>query len=96
VARPWDRKFLGYTFCVSKAKDAAVKRRIADKTLETTKDRVRPRVFRELCARGVPRNAATSAAAHAQRWWRTARHPALNLALPPREFDRLGLPRLAT
>jgi hypothetical protein len=55
-----------------------------------------PRVFRELCARGVPRNAAASAAAHAQRWWRTARHPALNLALPPREFDRLGLPRLAT
>jgi hypothetical protein len=156
VARPWDRKFLGYTFWVSKAKGAAVKRRIADKTLETTKDRVRqitsrtrgrslvsviaelrsyltgwkeyfrltemptalrkldewirrrlrmvqlkqwntgPRVFRELCARGVPRNAAASAAAHAQRRWRTARHPALNLALPPREFDRLGLPRLAT
>jgi RNA-directed DNA polymerase len=154
VARPWNRKFLGYTFWVSK--DAAIRRRIADKTLETMKDRVRqitsrtrgrslasviadlrgylpgwkeyfrltempstlrdldawirrrlrmvqlkqwktgPCVFRELCARGVPRNAAASAAAHAQRWWRTARHPALNLALPPREFDRLGLPRLAS
>ena len=153
VARPWDRKFLGYTFWVSK--DATIKRRIADKTLETMKERVRqiasrtrgrslasviadlrgylpgwkeyfrltempgilrnldawirsrlrmvqlkqwktgPCVFRELCARGVPRNAAASAAAHAQRWWRIAHHPALNLAMPPREFDRLGLPRLA-
>ena len=55
-----------------------------------------PRIFRELCARGAPRNAAASAAAHAHRWWRIARHPALNIALPPREFDRLGLPRLAT
>jgi len=154
VARPWNRKFLGYTFWVSK--DATIRRRIADKTLETMKDRVRqitsrtrgrtlasviadlrgylpgwkeyfrltempstlreldawirrrlrmvqlkqwktgPCVFRELCVRGVPRNAAASAAAHAQRWWRTARHPALNLAMPPREFDRLGLPRLAS
>jgi RNA-directed DNA polymerase len=153
VARPWDRKFLGYTFWVSK--DAAIRRRIADRTLETMKDRVRqitsrtrgrslasviadlrgylpgwkeyfcltempgilrnldawirsrlrmvqlkqwktgPCVFRELCARGVPRNAAASAAAHVQRWWRIAHHPALNLAMPPREFDRLGLPRLA-
>jgi group II intron reverse transcriptase/maturase len=153
VARPWDRKFLGYTFWVSK--DAAIRRRIADKTLETMKERVRqitsrtrgrslasviadlrgylpgwkeyfrltempgilrnldawirsrlrmvqlkqwktgPCVFRELCARGVPRNAAASAAAHTQRWWRIAHHPALNLAMPPREFDRLGLPRLA-
>jgi RNA-directed DNA polymerase len=154
VARPWDRKFLGYSFWV--AKDATIKRRIADKALETMKERVRqitgrsrgrnlqsviadlrgyllgwkqyfrlterlstfreldqwirrrvrmvqlkqwksgPRVFRALCARGVPRNAAASAAAHAQRWWRTSRHPGLNLALPPRELDRLGLPRLAT
>jgi group II intron reverse transcriptase/maturase len=153
VARPWDRKFLGYSFWV--AKDATIKRRIADKALETMKERVRqitgrsrgrslrsviaelrgylvgwkqyfrlsesprtfrdldqwirrrvrmvqlkqwkagPRVFRALCARGVPRNAAASAAAHCQRWWRIARHPGLNLALPPRELDRLGLPRLA-
>ncbi len=154
VARPWERKFLGYSFWVTK--DATIKRRIADKALATMKDRVRqitgrsrgrtlqsvitelrsyllgwkqyfrlterlsdfreldqwirrrvrmvqlkqwksgPRVFRALCARGVPRNAAASAAAHAGRLWRTARHPGLNLALPPRELDRLGLPRLAT
>jgi RNA-directed DNA polymerase len=152
VARPWERKFLGFSFWKTKG---TIKRRIADKTLETMKDRVReitgrsrgrslssviaelrsylpgwkeyfrlteapsvlqrldawirrrirmvqlkqwktgPRVFRELCARGVPRNAAASAAAHFQRLWRIARHPALNLAFPPREFDRLGLPRLA-
>ena len=154
VARPWDRKFLGYSFWV--AKGGTVKRRIADKALATMKERVRqitgrsrgrsltsviadlrrylvgwkqyfrltemqgvfreldqwirrrlrmlqlkqwkrgPRIFRALCARGAPRNAAASAAAHARRWWRIGRHPALNIALPPREFDRLGLPRLAT
>jgi group II intron reverse transcriptase/maturase len=154
VGRPWDRKFLGYSFWV--AKDGTIKRRIAAKALEAMQQRVRqitgrsrgrslqsvvgelrgylvgwkeyfrlnelpstflkldqwirrrvrmvqlkqwksgPRVFRALCARGVPRNAAASAAAHARRWWRTARHPGLNLALPPRELDRLGLPRLAT
>lgn len=55
-----------------------------------------PRIFRALCARGAPPNVAASAAAHAHRWWRIARHPALNIALPPREFDRLGLPRLAS
>lgn len=154
VARPWDRKFLGYSFWV--AKDGTIKRRIAPQALETMKERVRqitgrsrgrslqsviaelrsylvgwkeyfrltemksifgefdqwirrrlrmvqlkqwkrgPRIFRALCARGVPRNAAASAAAHAHRLWRIARHPALNIALSPREFDRLGLPRLAT
>ena len=154
VARPWDRKFLGYSFWV--AKGGTVKRRIADKALAAMKQRVRqitgrsrgrslpsviaelrsylvgwkeyfrltewksvfrdlvswirrrlrmiqlkqwkqgPRIFRALCARGAPPNAAASAAAHARRWWRIARHPALNIALPPREFDRLGLPRLAT
>lgn len=153
VARPWDRKFLGYSFWV--AKDGTIKRRIAEKALGAMKERVRqitgrsrgrslqsviaelraylvgwkeyfrltgwqsvfreldqwirrrlrmiqlkqwkrgPRIFRALCARGAPPNAAASAAAHARRWWRIARHPALNIALPPREFDRLGLPRLA-
>jgi RNA-directed DNA polymerase len=153
VARPWDRKLLGYSFWV--AKDGTIKRRIADQALAAMKERVRqitgrsrgrslpsviaelrgylvgwkeyfrltemlsvfrdldqwirrrvrmvqlkqwrhgPRIFRELCARGVPRNAAASAAAHARRWWRTARHPGLNLALPNRELLRLGVPRLA-
>ena len=154
VARPWDRKLLGYSFWV--AKEGTIKRRIADQALEAMKERVRqitgrsrgrslpsviaelrgylvgwkeyfrltempsvfrdldqwirrrvrmvqlkqwkrgPRIFRELCARGVPRNAAASAAAHAHRWWRIARHPGLNLALPNRELLRLGVPRLAT
>lgn len=39
VARPWDRKFLGYSFWV--AEDAAIKRRIADQALATMKARVR-------------------------------------------------------
>jgi RNA-directed DNA polymerase len=154
VAHPWDRKFLGYSFWL--AKDGTVKRRIADKALETMKNRVReltgrnrgrnlqsiiadlrryligwkayfqltemrsvfreldqwirrrlrmvqlrhwrhgPRIFRELCARGAPPNAAASAAAHAQRWWRIARHPAVNFALRNRELQRLGLPSLYT
>ena len=39
VARPWDRKFLGYSFWVAKGKQ--VKRRVAPKALEAMKDRVR-------------------------------------------------------
>jgi RNA-directed DNA polymerase len=39
VARPWDRKFLGYGFWVTK--EDAVQLRIADKALATMKDRVR-------------------------------------------------------
>lgn len=51
--------------------------------------------FRELRARGVPARAAQEAAAHARRWWRTAHHAALHLALPAAHFARLGVPRLA-
>ena len=154
VGKPWDRKFLGYSFWVAPGK--VIKRRVAAKALEAMKDRVRQitdrnggrslpsviaelrgylvgwkeyfkladtpgifrdldewlrrrvrqvqlkqwkrgkTVFRELCARGVPDNAAASAAAHAHRWWRTARHPGLSLALSSTELERLGLPRLAT
>lgn len=154
VARPWDRKFLGFTFW--RGRDGKIKRRIAAKALATAKERVReitdrsrgrslksvidelrlyltgwkayfrlnemstifreldqwirrrvrlvqlkqwkngPRVYSALLACGVPANAAASAAAHAKRLWRTSRHPALNIALPPRELDRMGLPRLAT
>lgn len=39
VARPWDRKFLGYSFWVAKGR--VVKRRIAPKALEAMKQRVR-------------------------------------------------------
>ena len=153
VARPWQRKFLGYSFWV--AKGGVIKRRVAKKALEVMKDRVReitsrnggrklssvianlrsylvgwkeyfrladtPRIFRSLdewirrrlrmvqlkqwkrgttvyralSARGVPRTPAQSAAAHAQRWWRTARHPGMSLALPNHELRRMGVPSLA-
>lgn len=39
VARPWDRKFLGYSFWVAPGRTA--KRRVAPKALEVMKDRVR-------------------------------------------------------
>lgn len=39
VARPWDRRFLGYSFWVAKGRQ--VKRRVSPKALETMKDRVR-------------------------------------------------------
>lgn len=39
VARPWDRKFLSYSFWVASGK--VVKRRVAPKVLETMKERVR-------------------------------------------------------
>ena len=39
VARPWERKFLGYSFWVAKGRE--VKRRVAAKALATMKDRVR-------------------------------------------------------
>jgi len=39
VARPWGRKFLGYSFWVAPGK--VVKRRVAPKALETMKERVR-------------------------------------------------------
>lgn len=39
VARPWSRKFLGYSFWVAPGK--VVKRRVAPKALETMKERVR-------------------------------------------------------
>jgi group II intron reverse transcriptase/maturase len=39
VARPWDRKFLGYSFWVAKGRE--VKRRVASRALVTMKQRVR-------------------------------------------------------
>jgi RNA-directed DNA polymerase len=39
VARPWDRRFLGYSFWVAKGRQ--VKRRVSPKTLEAMKERVR-------------------------------------------------------
>jgi len=153
VARPWDRKFLGYSFWV--APGHTVKRRVAPAALGAMKEWVRaltarnrgrrfativaelrgylagwkayfrladtPKIFcdldkwirrrlrlvclkqwkrgttafRELRARGVPGRVAAQAASHVYRWWRTANHTALHIALPAAYFDRLGLPRLA-
>jgi RNA-directed DNA polymerase len=39
VARPWDRKFLGYSFWVAKGRE--IKRKVAPKALEAMKERVR-------------------------------------------------------
>jgi len=50
--------------------------------------------FRELRERGVPELVAARACTHVRRWWLTSKHEALNLALPTRHFDRLGVPRL--
>ena len=52
-------------------------------------------VFRELKARGVPDRLAAAAAAQAKRWWNTASHRALHIALPNSYFDGIGVPRLA-
>lgn len=51
-------------------------------------------VFRELRARGISPRAAAQAARHARSWWKGS-ITALNIALPNRLFDELGLPRLA-
>jgi len=39
VAKPWERKFLGYSFWVAKGR--AIKRRVASQALEAMKDRIR-------------------------------------------------------
>lgn len=153
VARPWDRRFLGYTFWIAK-KTGELKRGVAGKALETMKERVRsitsrtrgrsipsvvaelrsylpgwkeyfklqerPSLFRELDgwirhrlrmlhlkhwknarnayrelrARGLSETDARKVAGNLRSWWRNS-HMALNRALPPSYFDRLGLPRLA-
>ena len=52
MARPWDRKFLGYSFWVAAGR--VVKRRVAPKALETMKERVR-----EITARNGGRSMQT-------------------------------------
>ena len=53
VARPWDRKFLGFSFWVAKGRE--VKRRVAPKALEAMKERVR-----EITSRNRGRTIETS------------------------------------
>jgi RNA-directed DNA polymerase len=50
VARPWARKFLGYSFWV--AKDGSIKRRVADQALAAMKQRVRAITVRH--GRSIP------------------------------------------
>ena len=51
-------------------------------------------VFRELRARGLSVEAAAKVAVNARRWWHNSALN-LNIALPNRHFDALGVPRLA-
>ena len=51
-------------------------------------------VYRELRARGLSSTAAAKVAGNLRRWWSNAAM-AINIALPTRYFDQLGLPRLA-
>jgi RNA-directed DNA polymerase len=152
VARPEERKFLGYTFRVTK--EGRIVPAVADVSIARLKDRIRavtrgtggrsmqqvvaelasfmpgwrnyfnlaqtPRTFRaidkwvrrrlralqlkhwknkptiarELRARRVPIHLARVAIANAGRWWRTAAHGSIQMALPNKHFEALGLPKL--
>jgi RNA-directed DNA polymerase len=52
-------------------------------------------IFRELRRRGLSADGAARVAGNARRWWSNSRM-LLNVALPNRFFDELGLPRLAS
>lgn len=54
-----------------------------------------PTIYRELRRRGVGGAALGMAARFGQSWWHVAAHTALNIALPGRYFESLGVPRLA-
>jgi RNA-directed DNA polymerase len=51
-------------------------------------------IYRELRARGMSDHAACRVAANGRRWWHNSAM-ALNIALPNKLFDELGVPRLA-
>lgn len=51
-------------------------------------------IFRELRARGLPIEAAARVAGNARSWWRNS-GKLIQIALPNRLFDQLGVPRLA-
>lgn len=52
-------------------------------------------MYRELQRRGVGGAALRIAARYGRSWWHVAAHKALQIALPGRYFESLGLPRLA-
>jgi RNA-directed DNA polymerase len=51
--------------------------------------------YLELRRLGLSRDAAAKVAGNLRRWWRNARY-AVNIAMPNRFFDELGVPRLGT
>ena len=53
-----------------------------------------PKAYRELRKLGLGEQDAGKVAGNLRSWWRNS-HMALNQALPPSYFDKLGLPRLA-
>ncbi len=51
--------------------------------------------YRELRARGIDHPTAIGVARYCRSWWRTAYYM-MHVAIPARDFDELGLPRLAS
>ena len=97
VARPEDRKFLGFSI----SNDGS-ERRIAPKALDRFRKRIReqtgrtrglslPQIIEDLAPYligwGVAAGSPTGV-------WRMSRHPAVNAALRNHYFDSIGLPRL--
>ena len=74
--------------------DAWIRHRLRALQLKQWKQGVT--VYRELRARGVSQHPAAAAASQAQRWWYTAMHKALHIALSHSYYDRMGVPRLAS
>jgi hypothetical protein len=52
-------------------------------------------IYRELRRRGAPEDVALKVAAHSRRWWKNS-GMALQIVLPTRYYDDLGVPRLAS
>lgn len=90
----WKNYFqLAETPTVFKALDEWIRHRLRAVQLHQWKQPAT--VMRELRRRGISADAARSAAVHWRSKWRCAAHKTLNIALPIRHFDSLGLPRLA-
>jgi RNA-directed DNA polymerase len=91
VARPWERKFLGFSFTNHKHP----KRRLAPKAVARFKERVRELTLR---TRGISlarmAQDAAKTAGSSDGPWHLAKTPALNIALSNAYFASLGLPEL--
>ena len=153
IDRPWNRKFLGYSFWVARGRE--VKRKVAPKALQKFKARVREitnrnggrsmksvfaelhsyitgwkqyfrladtpgifsgldewirhrlrmvqlkqwkrgkTIYRKMKRLGAAEDVARKVAGNSRRWWKNSAK-LLNVALPNRFYDRMGVPRLAT